>query len=342
MNKRITFRLASVAFLFFLVVTGLVNTPKAKAESVRQKDEQTYQESVYTIQTGSFKDIQRAKRHFSFIEQSLEETALQALRIEKIEQWYAVRIGKFISLPEAEQFLRDNKPTPKEAIVRKAYFINERIVLIHDDIEGDFAEVKDELPVDQNSMDIPQAANDLGIKLIGTVLANEPGDSMAIIESLTSGNQEVYKEGDTLQNILIKRILSRRVIIDEGNGDEMLTMVRETTTDTFPLESPRVQIGKKEVDNTIPTYSQMMRLIRLRPYRREGRLGGFIIYNIKPESIFERMGFENGDVITRVRGKPIMVTQEAVNFYHTIRQGGDVCIDIKRDDTDQKLCFEIK
>lgn len=330
-----------VVFLLFLGVAGFADSREAMAEPARQEGPLAAQESIYTIQIGSFKDTKRAEQQFRIIEQSLEGRGLQALRTELIGTVYAVRIGKFSSLAEAEQFLSRHGPGLKGAMTMKAHFIEKRILMIHEDVEhvpgGETGAAGH-----RNLPDIPPAAQDSGLSLIGTVLSDEPGGSMAIIEILASGDQEVYKEGDTLRGVLIKSILSRRVIIDSGKGNEMLVMAGKTNADTLPSEAPAVQLEQREIDAAVPTRLHMMQMLRLRPYRQKGRIRGFKMYNMEPESIFAKMGFESGDVITAVKGRRVVVRQQTAQFYRALREGGEVCIDIKRNDSDQKLCFEIR
>jgi type II secretory pathway component PulC len=323
-------------------IINIVSAEKSSAGSEQTKEQQASRATVYTIQTGSFKDSQRAERQFKVIEKSLEVTPLQALRIEKIGRFYAVRVGRFASLAETKRFLKENAVSLEGAMVMKAYFIDERIILIHDGVKEDRPEGKAGIQRDRYLPDIPYAPNYLGLKLVGTALVDEPGNNIAIIENLDTGDQEIYKIGDTLNGVLIKRILSRGVIIDQGKGDEIIIMVGGKRTGPLQSESRREQRGKKVVDAKVPTYSAMMRGIGVRHYRQEGRPVGIAIYNIKSKSIFARAGLENCDVITAVNGKPVEVTQEPANFYKAFRQGGEITIDIKRDDINQKLSFEIK
>jgi hypothetical protein len=248
MKCRIMFLCALIACLLFFGGTRFISVLNASAGSEHPKGNQASQESVYTIQTDSFKDSLRAEKKFRIIEQSLEGTAFQALRIEKIGRFYAVRVGRFGSLAEAEHFLRKHKRSLERSMVMKAYFIDERILQIHDGVEEYVLVSKARIQRNRYLPDLPYARNDLGLKLVGTALVDEPENNIAIIENLASGDQEIYKTGDTLKGVLIKRILSRGVIIDEGRGDEILIMVRGTNTRTLQSESQRVQLGKKVVD----------------------------------------------------------------------------------------------
>ena len=339
-----------VAFLLFPGLAGFANAMKASAEAIPQKNHQASQESVYTIQVGSFKDAQRANQQLGIIEQALKGAAYQRLRVEKIGTLYTVRIGKFTSLAEAEQFLRSHKAGLQGAMVMKAYLIDKRILLTRDSAGPDVPEQMAEAPEDLNLLDIPRAADDPGFKLIGTVLADEPRSSMAIIEDPSSGRHDIYKEGDMVHDVVIKRILSRKVVIDQGKGNEMLmmeggTMAGTLTTESsesLKKESPVIQIDKKVFKTTVLTYRHMTRLMQLTPYLQDGRVGGLQIYNIRPGSIFSGKGLEKGDVITSVKGTPIVNAKQGAYLFQALRQGGEVCIGIMRDESNKKLCFEVK
>ena len=88
-------------------------------------------QTIYTIQTGSFDDVKPAQNQFDSIVQGLNEKQLDYLRIEKIGNFYSVRLGKFEDNAAAEKFLEEVKPHLPTAIVRDAYFIEERIVKIY-------------------------------------------------------------------------------------------------------------------------------------------------------------------------------------------------------------------
>ncbi|UCH80236.1 MAG: tetratricopeptide repeat protein [Nitrospiraceae bacterium] len=134
-NKcRIIYFLTIMVCMLSLGITSFICARKASADSDQPKEKQVSQESVYTIQTGTFKDRQIAEKQFRFIERSLEGTALQALRIEMIGSLYAVRVGRFARHEEAEQFMREHELIPQGAMVMKAHFIDERILLIRDGV----------------------------------------------------------------------------------------------------------------------------------------------------------------------------------------------------------------
>lgn len=201
---------------------------------------------------------------------------------------------------------------------------------------------------------VPLAAQDLGLMLVGTVVADNPRMSAAIIDNRSTGKQELRREGDVVGQALIKKILRNKVIIDAGRGNELLTTqsagsARISSTPRQPLrnEEPKAEVStsgldRESVDSAVPDYKQFMQEIRVRPHLEGGQPAGFLIYNIDPDGIFAKMGLENGDVITAVNGKPITITRQAVDFYNALKESGEVVLKVKRGDDTQEIRFEIQ
>jgi hypothetical protein len=68
------------------------------------------------------------------------------------------------------------------------------------------------------------ADKDLGLTLVGTVLADDPKMNIAIIDNRSTRQQEPYHEGDRIGEVLVKRIFWNNVIIETERGEELLVM----------------------------------------------------------------------------------------------------------------------
>jgi hypothetical protein len=84
--------------------------------------------TIYTIQTGSFMQAERAQKQFDSMLQILNGKKFNFLRIEKIGKYYSVRLGKFIDYNLAEQFMIAAKPELSNAVILSAYIKKERII----------------------------------------------------------------------------------------------------------------------------------------------------------------------------------------------------------------------
>ena len=201
---------------------------------------------------------------------------------------------------------------------------------------------------------MPVAVQSLGLKLVGTVVANKPEESSAIIEDLTSRKQEVYHEGDEVKNTRIKKILRHNVIINTGTRDEVLTMLPEESTEKssvpsrptpkrpMPSQSSSIQLDREELESQMADLNELMQQVRIRPFMEGKNPAGFLVSNIKPGSLFSKMGLRNGDVIQGVNGETITTPDQAIELYESLMEGGTIDLDIKRGRRTQKLRYAVE
>jgi len=190
----------------------------------------------------------------------------------------------------------------------------------------------------------PQAGapgGDLGLRLVGTAVSDNPGQSFAVVEDRSTGEQGAYSEGDQVGGVLIKKILFGKVVFDTGTGEQILTVGSGRLSGSRPPAPETGPLTKKEVDAALPDYPALMQQIRVRSQFQGGRPAGFVIYKIEPGSIFERMGLENSDVIVKVNGMEITSSQPVMEFYDALKAGGTVSLEVRREETTRDLMFEI-
>jgi hypothetical protein len=104
------------------------NTLSGKSKENRKNASRTY----YTIQTGSYIEVMNARNEFKSINQSLVDKMLDNLRIEKVGEYYTVRLGKFEDYATTNQFHQTIKPQFPESIIVKADINDDRIVKLYE------------------------------------------------------------------------------------------------------------------------------------------------------------------------------------------------------------------
>lgn len=89
---------------------------------------------VYTIQAGSFIKQEGAEKQFAYLLNNIGIHNTGHLRIEKIDKFYTVRLGKFYSYSSAQkplQLLRDHF---SDVLILEAYIRDRNIVREHNEI----------------------------------------------------------------------------------------------------------------------------------------------------------------------------------------------------------------
>lgn len=233
--------------------------------------------------------------------------------------------------------------------------LDEYRIITERNLFGGSGEGSSKVSPEQIALDeIPVAVESLGLKLVGTAVANKAEESSAIIEDLSTRKQEVYREGDRIKQTQIKRILRHNVVINTGTRDEVLTMVPEESTKKSPpprgsaQARPRpsskssIRLERGDLEAQMADLNELMQQVRIRPFMEGKRPAGFLVSNIKPGSLFSKMGLRNGDVIQGVNGETITNPEQAIELYESLMEGGDIELDIKRGRRTQKLQYDIE
>jgi type II secretory pathway component PulC len=189
--------------------------------------------------------------------------------------------------------------------------------------------------------EIPEADPNLGLKLVGTVVAENSGRSVAIVGHDGTGQQEACWEGSYIGQVVIKRIFQDRVIIDAGKGDEVLAMEPGRGIGTRHAPTQLARLDREEVAATFPDYMSLVKTVSIRTDFQAGSPGGILIYNIEPDGLLDKIGLQNGDVIRAINGEPLRVSLDAVEIYNHLKQGGKITLAVQRGEENMQLEFQV-
>lgn len=125
----------------------------------------------------------------------------------------------------------------------------------------------------------------------------------AIIENISEKEQGIYKIGDIVNNGTIRMIKRKWVVINFGGRDMTLAMTASSRSEE---SSGRiVTIAASELKTIFADTNNWMSQVRIRPYVSDAGTGGLRIDTIAPGSIFEKLGFTEGDIIEEINGAKI-------------------------------------
>lgn len=195
---------------------------------------------------------------------------------------------------------------------------------------------------------------ELQLKLWGTVTGKH-GKAYAVIEETKERKQNLYREGDAIQNATVKSIYREKVVLSVGGQDEILTMEDATSSkgsfEAAPNRSPqsstvmraqKITLRRSQIESAMENVTDLMSQIKVRPHFENGQPDGLKLSSIKPRSIFRKMGLRNGDVITGVDGQRIESVDDALKFYEGIRSASNMSVGIKRRGREKVIEYNIK
>jgi general secretion pathway protein C len=195
--------------------------------------------------------------------------------------------------------------------------------------------------------------SELKAKLLGTA----PGDGMhsyAIIEDDNQKSQQLYRIGDTLQERTLTKVDWDHVTFKGPRGEEVLQLVEATNKAPAPAAAAPAGSGiqqksdtdyvidRAEIDKQMENMNQLFTQVRAVPHFQDGKAAGFRLFAIRQDSVFEKIGLKNGDVITRVNGNDLTDPARAMSLIQELRNEGHITVDVTRNRQPTTLSYEIR
>jgi general secretion pathway protein C len=215
-------------------------------------------------------------------------------------------------------------------------------------------------PIKKSDLDLENLEETkLKLKLWGTVTGDKT-ESYAVIENTQSRMQNLYRIGDSIENATLKRIFKSKVVLSVNGKDEMLAMEEikqggsrsrvvaggsrvPRQTDSRGIRRQRVSLRRNMINKAIEDVSKLMTQVKITPkIGEDGRQEGLAMSNIKPNSIFRRMGLRNGDVLKSVDGHIIESVDDALRIYDSLKSADKVSVQIMRRGAERTIEYNIR
>jgi general secretion pathway protein C len=196
----------------------------------------------------------------------------------------------------------------------------------------------------------------LDLRLVGVVASTDDGLGFAIIEY--KREQEVYAVEDRLPvpgQVVLAKVMSRQVVLDNGGTYELLTLFEESELDAQlgaqtpaagpeARRAPETEVKKidRRTDADTTALAQRYRdqlyrdpqslaeVVIVSAVREEGELRGYRIGPGRNREQFERLGFEPGDLVTSVNGIALNDPANAMRLYQAMRSATEAVFELER------------
>ncbi len=198
----------------------------------------------------------------------------------------------------------------------------------------------------------------LRIRLLGTVVAEEA--SLAILrvgddskEKIVSLHEAVA-DGVVLTQVFPDAIEvldhghTRRIALrkdeNEGAEDKPATMpTPKPKVTSMPNQSASLHrsIERRAIQRATRNFSQLLTQAKVVPRFRNGKADGFVIDQIVPRSLFQKIGLRNGDVIVSVNQQKITNAAQAMRLYRELQSAAEIQLEIERAGQLQRITYHI-
>ena len=217
----------------------------------------------------------------------------------------------------------------------------------------------------------------LHVRLLGTTISSNPLWSTAVIEDTQAHSNDTYMVDDKVQSAKILEIHDdcsealgtdepfpcvlvlnngHREYIDdkEGNGPMAPVMTAPVMAMSEPkqpegggngvklLSDNHYEVAKSEVEHTLNNLNDVAMQARIVPAFKDGVATGFKLFSIRPDSIYSKIGIQNGDVIRRINGFEINSPDKALEAYAKLKEASHIEIEIDRNGSPLTKSYDVR
>ena len=212
----------------------------------------------------------------------------------------------------------------------------------------------------------PVSESKLKVKLIGTV-EGPPEFAFAIVRDESNQQTKVYRIGDKILDIApVLRIERNRIVILHEGRQEALVIYEEITGPVAQVSTPQVsaprgpgsppfsapdvrmlspnryEVDKRGFDQQMSNIGPLLTQARVVPNLVDGKISGYRIFSIVPDSLYAKIGLREGDIIERVNGAEISTPESALQLFQRFRNESRFQVDLVRDGRKESLSYTIR
>lgn len=226
------------------------------------------------------------------------------------------------------------------------------------------------LEPEQNAQALdPNAApvrSGLRVKLLGTLVAGSPQWSFASIQDVGTLRSQTYMIGDKVQGAEVLEIERARVIINNNGRKEFIDgqageggpaayapppVAAANTAPPAPgggasairaTGDNEYEVPRTEIDRTLNNLNDVAMQARIVPAFKDGQAHGFKLFSIRPDSIYSKIGVQNGDVIRRINGFDLNSPEKALEVYSKLKESSRIEIELERNGSPVRKTYNIR
>jgi len=203
----------------------------------------------------------------------------------------------------------------------------------------------------------------LNLQLIGTVNTDSGENSFAVILDKGTKKQNLLRINDEVAPGAVIVAISRlSILIDNAGRMESLSVEMKsepgkrsgrTRPAAASAGSPfggvrkvsegHVIMDKRFLNKQLARVNDLMTQVRAVPHMNKNKeMQGFKLFQIKKDSVFQKVGLKNSDVIQRINGQRLDSVEKGLDLFAALRDETNFTLDILRNNAKKTINIEIQ
>lgn len=218
--------------------------------------------------------------------------------------------------------------------------------------------------------------SDLPLKLLGVIFSGDPFNGLAMLEVGSSNKTTSYMVGDKIQDDAhLYQVFDDRIILERaGDVKEFIELEQfeivstrgkkpsrekssgsigaiaggatgnEFKEDGFERKSNSIKLTQEYKRNLLApdNLTKILQDAKAEPNMVGGQLQGFRLTRIRENSVYEKAGFQNGDIIEEINGIPLRDAGGAIRLLNQLREAKDIEVRMNRNGAVSNLAIQVQ
>jgi type II secretion system protein C len=215
--------------------------------------------------------------------------------------------------------------------------------------------------VGQTNNVVKSDGDDIGMQIVGTISNSTSGANVALIREVESGKIEAVKAGFTVMKsfrvievkpkyVVLQRQNEFRIVFQNkfaGEFSSSATTQMKNNLSTYKEEGferseLNIRMTSQYRDRMVrDDLTQVLMQATAIPYSRDGRVMGFQLLQIDKDSIYDKSGFQDQDVVTAINGQELNNVAGAVSLLQSLRRENSIELDVLRGGVPKKMTIRV-
>ncbi|MEQ8278824.1 MAG: type II secretion system protein GspC [Deltaproteobacteria bacterium] len=207
----------------------------------------------------------------------------------------------------------------------------------------------------------------MGANLLATVVSSVPENSVAMFQDTSKNVTVEVRIGDRLLDEATVHAIEWRTVLVNKDGqcqefsmeDEPKKVSRRATPKPAvasnnksddeglgkgvkKVSDSEYEIPKEEIDNVLSNLNKVATQARIVPSFHNGKANGFKLFSIRPNSLYSKIGIQNGDIVQKINGYEMNSPDKALEIYSKLKDASTITVDLVRRGKSKSLSYSIR
>jgi type II secretion system protein C len=196
----------------------------------------------------------------------------------------------------------------------------------------------------------PAPVSKLRLRLVGTNVGSKE-NSFAIIEDSSKNEQDVFDLNEKVFNQAKLIEIQRELVKIETNGKVETLLLDDgvpapkvaATEDAAPSDDQTdFAVSESELNDSLSNLPLLLSQARAVPYFRNGQSIGMRLFAIRKDSMYEKLGLQNGDIITTVNENSLSDPSQAIRLFEQLKNEKQVTVKLERNGSERAMNYSIR